>query len=1041
MKRTNAFQPDNNEEDSDELFDKLLDKFLNDELDPEDAIPESESESVDENINDDDDEDLTDEELQKMFGVNVHHYNFQFHCQPGDTPAEYLVEGMAKSIQPFKNTFIHIDLEVPYPHEENDLRVEITITGDQKKMECTWDKDSIAMFRDGNHLHFTPFQLTDLVNDEYKLDVEEKDTLVMTLYKNGKKVKSNKVTICGPWPTNRSSHQKEYTLDDMLQELHDMPGMESFKKRVEDMKVCSRVNKERAEAGLPEIPPILNTILIGGIGTNVTRCVEMMADIYFNLGLLKGCEIQTINVTSLLSDTVNGSSGNMSQRIRDMYSGVLLFEKAHELYKSEYKNYDSEPQIIRALIDSLGQIREQSGWMLVLSGYEEGLESLFAANPELKGYFSAPVYIDDYSSKELFRLVDPICSEYKLKLTPEARNKLEMYIRYKQNYSGVGYENQEMIKHIFDEMIVPAQFRRLDSIKNPSPSKMQTVEVEDIPELNSNSGDAMAELDALIGLGSLKKKIHDYLNVIRLVNLRMEKGLPTRMPRLHMAFLGNPGTGKTTVAKIIGKIFASWGILSTGHVIRTEKSQMVGQYIGETEFKMRNLLARAKGNVLFIDEAYQLVDGYEKDHGRIVMNSLLTELGNDESDLVVILAGYTAPMKKLLESNEGIESRFPNVFNFEDYTTDELMQIAQIMIKDQGLELSDGAEENLRAIIDEEAKKPSPRFGNGRYVSNLIQNQILASMGSRLASVKNPTNEDLIIIKPEDVVIGKRYKDVVFDDVAIDAALARLDNLSGLSNVKQAIRNFVQSARYLHSIGEPYVGKGLLSWRFIGKSGTGKSTVAEIMAAILKGMHLIANSNITQVKAESLLREHPADFKNRLQEVVKRSCNGLIFIDADTKQMDLSTSDYNSFVENVKLKLEELTVEVGGECALILAELDAPNKTVAEQMTDAGIYEFDHTLVFKDFTPDELYDILCSCLKKFKITFSPAAETHIKKYITTLKSSYEANARTMKLMSRTIHQQVILRESGLTRRPKEHQVQLADIETFRWNSRKGRVGY
>ena len=191
------------------------------------------------------------------------------------------------------------------------------------------------------------------------------------------------------------------SIDDILEELHNMPGMESFKKRIEDMEVCSRVNKEREEAGLPEIRPILNTILIGGIGTNVTRCVEMMADIYFNLGLLKGCEVKTINVSSLLSDTVNGSSGNMAKTISDMYSGVLLFEKAHELYKSEYKNYDSEPQIIRALIDSLGQVRDQSGWMLVLSGYEEGLESLFAANPELKGYFSAPVYIDDYSSKEL----------------------------------------------------------------------------------------------------------------------------------------------------------------------------------------------------------------------------------------------------------------------------------------------------------------------------------------------------------------------------------------------------------------------------------------------------------------------------------------------------------------------------------------------------------------------------------------------------------------------------------------------------------------
>ena len=121
--------------------------------------------------------------------------------------------------------------------------------------------------------------------------------------------------------------------------------------------------------------------------------------------------------------------------------------------------------------------------------------------------------------------------------------------------------------------------------------------------------------------------------------------------------------------------------------------------------------------------------------------------------------------------------------------------------------------------------------------------------------------------------------------------------------------------------------------------------------------------------------------------------------------------------------------------------MNAPYGSVAEQLSEAGIYEFDHTLVFKDFTPDELYDILCLCLGRFQVTFSPAAEKHIRAYLGTLQSSIGANARTMKLMSRTIYQQVILRESGLSRRPKAHQVQLADIETFRWNGRKGKIGF
>ena len=605
---------------------------------------------------------------------------------------------------------------------------------------------------------------------------------------------------------------------------------------------------------------------------------------------------------------------------------------------------------------------KQSSWMLVLSGEPKGMESLLATYPELKKHFQEPIYMGDFTPEELYGIADNCCGDRDIILSSEARKKLEMFILHKYNLRGPDFENARFVQRLFDERVIPAMYRRLSRESgNDNAYDLSLVLPEDIPSIRGRAGDAMNELDELIGLAKIKTKVKDYLNAVRLASKRMEFGLPTSMPRLHMAFLGNPGTGKTTVAEIIGKVFAELGILSGGRVIRTEKSQMVGQYIGETEFKMNNLLSRARGNILFIDEAYQLVEGGEKDFGRIVMNSLLTELGRDNLDMVVILAGYTAPMKKLLESNEGIESRFPNVFNFEDYTTEELLEIGKLMIRKQGFNLTKGAEQNMMTIIQTESEKPSPRFGNGRFVSNLLQNEILATLGARTSKMENPTAEDLSTILPEDVVIGKEQKDVVFDDAAIDSALRRLDNLAGLSNVKQAIHNFVRSARYLHSIGEPYVGKGLLSWRFIGKSGTGKSTVAEIMATILKGMRLIANSHITEIKGERIFNVSEADCDAVLQEAVKKSCNGLIFIDVDDSKFNEARLGYGRGVEQIRLKVKELTVESSGECALILAELDAPNKNVAEQLSDGGVYEFDHTLVFKDFTPEELFLILCGC--------------------------------------------------------------------------------
>lgn len=832
-----------------------------------------------------------------------------------------------------------------------------------------------------------------------------------------------------------SSEPEDLSAREVLGRLNEMPGWNNLKRRMEGIISLHGVAEIRDALGLKKNLPTMHTILIGNPGTGKSCCVKYLAEIYHALGMLPENSIRLTNLAKVSNSTI-------TSEIHYAIGGVLVFENAHELYHSENKPIDNEQQIVRSLIDELNDPEKQSNWMLVLTGEPQGMESLLAAYPELREHFQEPVYMEDFKPEELYRIVDRCCDERDVHLAPQAKKKLEMFLLHKYNQRGPNFENARFVQRLFDEKIIPAMYKRIADSEDPEVADdLGLVVAESIPSINGSSGDGMAELDELIGLARIKTRVKDYLNAVRLASRRMELGLPTSMPRLHMAFLGNPGTGKTTVAEIIGKVFAEWGILSVGRVIRTEKSQMVGQYIGETEYKMNNLLARARGNILFIDEAYQLAEGGKSDFGRIVMNSLLTELGKNNLDMVVILAGYTAPMKKLLESNEGIESRFPNVFNFEDYTTDELLEIGKLMIHRQGFNLTEGAELNMHAIIRAESEKPSPRFGNGRFVSNLLQNEILATLGARTAKMDNPTAEDLSTILPEDVVVNKAQKDVIFDDVAIDEALKRLDSLAGLPNVKHAIHNFVQSARYLHSIGEPYVGKGLLSWRFIGKSGTGKSTVAEIMAEILKGMRLIANSHITEIKGERIFNVSESDCDAVLQEAVKKSCNGLIFIDVDDSKFDGTRSYYGRSVEQIRLKVKELTIESGGECALILAELDAPNKNVAEQLSDGGVYEFDHTLVFKDFTPDELFQILCGCLEKFLVSFSPAAERHIKGFLKSLNSSIGASARTMKLMSRTIYQQVILRESGLARPPKSHQVQLADIETFKWDSKKGKIGF
>lgn len=963
------------------------------------------------------------------------------HCDINDSPFDMPVYGMPVEFDIAPEQYVHIDLELPDEASWlEDWKVEATVSNSEIKGNACFDKFGTPLFIDGTHLHCPPFSLDPLFENESGDEIYE--FLDIVLLHDDEIVLHETVGLAGKTDGRAKAMLDREEADVIMQEIRSRQGWGSFKARMEEVRTRCDVGSVRRAAGLAENPPRLHTAVIGNPGTGKTSCVRLMSRLYKALGLLDNDEIHTINVSSLTTSSVNSETVGLLEAVREASGGTLVIDRAHELFRTDTRgNYDTEGRIVRAMVDAINDAGKYGRWMLVLVGEPEGMEYLLSNYQELARCLTSPIYMEDFTPDELCGMAGLRCESRSIKMSESALDKFRMYILHKYNRRGPGFQNAVMVERLIDDEIIPAMYRRLAAIPDAAGEQLETVLPEDIPAIGGNPDAPMAELEELIGMGMIKSKVKDYLNAVRLASRRMEMGLPTNMPRLHMAFLGNPGTGKTTVAEIIGRVFASWGILSGGRVIRTEKSQLVGQYIGETEYKMVNLLARARGNILFIDEAYQLVEGHEKDHGRIVMNSLLTALGQDNLDMVVILAGYTAPMKRLLESNEGIESRFPNVFNFEDYTTDELLEIGKLMIRRQHFTLTDGALANMRAIIEEEAMKPSPRFGNGRFVSNLLQNEILATLGARTSGLENPTLEDLSTILPEDVVVGKAQKDVVFDDTVIDAALARLDALAGMEGVKKAIHNFVQSARYLHSIGEPYVGKGLLSWRFIGKTGTGKSTVAEIMALILRGMRLISNSHITQIKGERIfgVADHVCD--EVLRDAVKRACNGLIFIDVDDPGLGEYNYAYGSRVEQIHLKIKELTVESGGECALIMAELDAPNRNVAEQLSDAGVYEFDHTLVFKDYTPDELYQVLCICLARYDVTFSPAAEKHIRAFIVEMHGAAGANARTMKLMSRTIYQQVILRESGLARRPRTHEVKLSDIETFRWNRKKGRIGY
>lgn len=468
------------------------------------------------------------------------------------------------------------------------------------------------------------------------------------------------------------------------------------------------------------------------------------------------------------------------------------------------------------------------------------------------------------------------------------------------------------------------------------------------------------KLNSLVGLASVKSEITSLANVIKM-NAEKQTAGQTKIPiSLNLVFQGNPGTGKTEVARLFGKFCKCFNVLSRGHLLVSQRSDFTGQYMGETEKKVPELIEKAKGGVLFIDEAYSLCEDDNDLYGKQAVQCLLTGMEKYREDLFVIIAGYPDKIKKFLETNPGLKSRFTRFINFPDYSSEELMQIFELHLKQGQYALSSSARSKAEEIFSSMVKKKDANFGNARDVRKSFE-KILFNQANRLANSPH-SQEQLKNIEVADISgasdvfdSGKPITEVATDSNSLNETILELECLIGLQGIKKEVKTLVNTIAFQQKrIKAGFPEKSIsLHCAFLGNPGTGKTEVARVYAKILKHLGILGKGDLVEVQRSDLIAKYQGHTTEKTMDVIKKALDGVLFID---EAYSLITSDHDDFGQEIISTL--LTAMETYRERLVVIVAGYQNQMTAFFDTNPGLRSrFSRSIVFPNYSPKELAEI------------------------------------------------------------------------------------
>jgi SpoVK/Ycf46/Vps4 family AAA+-type ATPase len=511
-----------------------------------------------------------------------------------------------------------------------------------------------------------------------------------------------------------------------MNEIDGLIGLEPVKAKLRNLAKLAM-----SDTGKKEIPPAGHIIFTGNPGTGKTTVAEMLGKIYAALGLLSQGHVISVQRADLVAEYTGQTAPKVADAVTKALGGILFIDEAYTLKRDINGSSDGYGQeAIDALLTHMEDKRGQ--FVVIAAGYPAEMSTFVDSNPGLKSRFNDRWQFDDYSDDELFTIFESFADNATLNLgndVEKAFKKLSSEAKKAKNFS-----NARWAREVFEESRVR---RALRSENNPG-ALLEASDLSETAEVRAVSQDTIsnieAKLDLLVGLKAVKEEVKSLIAFQNLQVRRQAQGLPViGNSNGHMVFAGPPGTGKTTVARLIGQIYKEMGLLKSGQVVEVSRADLVAGFIGQTAIKTEAIVNKADGGVLFIDEAYTLVSSPEsdtKDFGKESIDTLLKLMEDRKGRFVVIAAGYEQNMQEFLKANPGLESRFGTTLHFEKWSTKEIKLDVQSQLEGHMLKLKSDAITALETALDHLVDWD--KFASGRTSRTFVE-RIIEAQARRLA--------------------------------------------------------------------------------------------------------------------------------------------------------------------------------------------------------------------------------------------------------------------------------------------------------------------